>query len=137
MLDVEKLKIKGFELNSKNLKYLGESLNNIDEADVIVLKSQSAFAFQDIRFIYAVFHKLLKHDCPLPIMEAAKEGKSDISKKIVRYKFFNDIDKKVHINYSSFDNHIVPLSEIDIETYYKCALSKYFKNTKKYSICKL
>lgn len=128
LLDVEKLKIKSFELNSKNVKYLGESLNNIDEADVIVVKSQGAFAFQDIRFIYAVFYKLLKFNCPLSIMEAAKERKLDISKKIVRYKFFNDTDKKTHINYSSFDNYLAPLSELDFESYYKSALSKVIKN---------
>lgn len=126
LLEAEKLKIKSCELNSKNIKYLGETLNNIDEADVIVVKSQGVFTFQNLRFIYAVFHKLLKYDCPLSIMEAAKEKKSDISKKIVRYKFFNDIDKKAQITYSAFDNYLVPIAEIDFEDYYKCALSNHY-----------
>ncbi len=118
------MKIKSFELNNKNFKYLGESLNNIDEADFVVVKSLGAFALQDIRFIYASFHKILKYDTPLPVMEAAKEKNLDISKKIVRYKFFTDNDKKTHLSHLSFDNYLISLFEIDVDSHFKCALSK-------------
>lgn len=106
------------------MKYLGETLINIEDADIVVVKSQGAFAFQDIRFIYAIFYKLLKYDGPLSIVEAAKEGKLDISKKIVRYKFFIEMDKKANITHSSFDNYLAPLSEINFESIFKYVLSK-------------
>jgi len=133
LIDSEKLKLKGFELSCKNIKYLGDSFNNIDESDFVVIKNQGLFAFQDIRFIYAIFHKFLKYDCPLNIIDAAKDNNYEISKKIIRFKFFNDFDRKSQINLKSFDNYIVPLPEIDFASYYKNVLSnnnirkKYFK----------
>ena len=124
LLEIEKLKIKTFQLNSKNIKYLGESLSDIDESDAVIIKSQSAFAFQDIKFIYALFYKLLKHNNPLNLLDAAKNKTLDISKKIVRYKFFVDTDKKAKITLSSLDNYKMPLAEIEFETIYKAAISK-------------
>jgi len=111
--------IKAFEIRSKNLKYLGESFANIHDSDIVVVKNQGAFAFQDLKFIYALFFKYLKHDYSLNLEEVSKKEISNISKKIVRYKFFCDTDKRNNINISTFDNYLVPLNDIDLEKFHK------------------
>jgi len=104
---------------------LGETFTNIHESDIVVVKNQGAFAFQDLKFIYSLFFKYLKYDNTLNIEEMGKKESITISKKIVRYKFFCDTDKRTQINLTTFENYLVPLNDIDFERYNKLIISKY------------
>ena len=121
MLESEKIKIKGFTLNNhNNIKYLGETLNEIEESDYVVVKKQGLSLKNDIRYIYCLYYSFLKIN-PMLLVDAAKNNFMNFSKKILDYKFFSEVDKKKQISNNLFEKYFIK-NDQDISVLYKLCL---------------